>query len=261
MQNQAGWAASSAHTFFDDIDGPICEPSSSSGSLRNKSVSVEQFVSDQYPISEHEPFETYERKLRQCFNGMSETDIATTVPATPSGEPSSIGSLLHASGECRLCWHILESNSCCNGLMCVFCHLAHPVSEQMATTFAGLAKHADLEGGEQSKGGCAKKDRQTKSKRDQYRKAVKKYEEEILQDPLGFKIESVEVPTRIGENPDLKKKFLMRIAAIVDAARVRQSRGAKSHVAMDSADESIDGKSCQTGQIPAVSKLTQLIYL
>jgi len=214
------------------------------GRFRQSITECHPIVTECRPIIEHLPYEEYVRRLRQRFHGMSETAIAATVPSLPSGEASSMGSVLHVSDKCRPCRYLLESKSCRNGQKCMFCHLPHnTVTQQMATTLAGLAEHIDLVDGKQNNDGYHGKFRVCKAKRDRYKKAVKKVEEEILQDPFRFEIESVEPPQHIAKDPDLKKKFLMHVASIVDSARasLKQSRvacSAKSHVANDTADGS-----------------------
>ncbi|CAK9021952.1 unnamed protein product [Durusdinium trenchii] len=64
-------------------------------------------------VAEEEPIELEAEELAQ-------------VPLDEAGELTSIGSILHGSGECRPCAFLgSERRPCTEGVACVFCHFPH----------------------------------------------------------------------------------------------------------------------------------------
>ncbi|CAJ1393608.1 unnamed protein product [Effrenium voratum] len=55
-----------------------------------------------------------------------EAEILEEIPLDEEGQLTSIGSVLHGSGECRPCAFLgSERRPCSNGAACLFCHLPH----------------------------------------------------------------------------------------------------------------------------------------
>lgn len=71
---------------------------------------------EQVKVSDDEPMES----------------VLARVPYDEAGEPTSIGSLAHALGECRPCAFLgSEQRPCQNGARCPFCHLPHPTKRRI----------------------------------------------------------------------------------------------------------------------------------
>jgi len=52
--------------------------------------------------------------------------VLARVPRDPEGQPTSIGSIRHALGDCRPCAYSGSSHRpCINSVRCLFCHLQH----------------------------------------------------------------------------------------------------------------------------------------
>jgi len=165
--------------------------------------------------SEKLGYEDLQKLLRERFRCMSEATLLTKLPLTKSGKPSSMGTLLHASGRCRPCRHMLTSHSCPNGMRCLFCHQEHTALEQ-------LVEHDDLK--QNGDVGKPSRFRPSKAKRDNYKELVKELEDDIQRDPFGWSMDSVVIPPAIENRPTLKRKLLIRLALMADAARSSQSK-------------------------------------
>mmetsp|Transcript_73068 Transcript_73068/g.144895 ORF Transcript_73068/g.144895 Transcript_73068/m.144895 type:complete len:379 (-) Transcript_73068:76-1212(-) len=160
-------------------------------------------------------YQELQRQLRRDFKGMDDETLARSLPLQENGLPSSMGSTLHKSGNCRPCRHMMISQTCPEGTRCLFCHLQHKMPSQVIDSqLASLGEDHELEDKKRRE-----RHRPCKSKRDQYKKIVKTFEDEILKDPFGFNIESVKVPPRIFASPELTSKFMRRLESISEAAR------------------------------------------
>jgi len=165
-------------------------------------------------------YQELQRTLRRHFKGMDDAALAASLPLDEDGQTSSMGSTLHQSGNCRPCRHMMISNTCPEGMKCLFCHLKHTMPSQVIDAqLASLGETDELEEKRRER------QRPCKSKRDQYKKIVNKFEAEILRDPFGFNIESVKVPPRIFTSPELTSKFMRRLESIAESARRAQGNG------------------------------------
>lgn len=226
------WTLKTGHVIFPSDTDASSSLKTSSSSEPKAFGSSQHVAVDHHPVIEHLGYDELRLRCRNRFCGMSDVSIAAAVPPMPSGEPSSMGSVFHASGQCRPCRHILVNKLCRDGLKCIFCHLPHnTVTQQVAASFACLDEEDGLDDEGHNSDGRGGRFRPCKAKRNHYRKAVKKIEEEVMHDPWGFDMESVRVPPRIEKNPVLKKKFLMRIAFIVDTARAAIEQSIKATAA------------------------------
>jgi len=61
------------------------------------------------------------------FNALSREELMSVVPRCGEGQPTSIGSMRHATGACKVCAFFAMPKSCKNGIYCLFCHLDHKV--------------------------------------------------------------------------------------------------------------------------------------
>lgn len=78
------------------------------------------------------------RKVEERLQGVTIVDASSSehqdnlsgnkkeIAATDSGGMQSMGSALHASGECRPCHYVSTKSGCSKGAECTFCHMAHP---------------------------------------------------------------------------------------------------------------------------------------
>jgi hypothetical protein len=59
-------------------------------------------------------------------------EVAAMVPKDEDGNSTSIGSLLHACGQCKVCvdWRPGDPESCRKGLRCRFCHFDHTLEQR-----------------------------------------------------------------------------------------------------------------------------------
>jgi len=161
-------------------------------------------------------YQEHQRKLRARFQRMNATELAAALPMTLSGEPSSIGSVLHESKECRPCRNMLVSNKCNAGMQCMYCHLEHQIPSQV------LEAQCATEGEPSSEREKGRKGRRpSKAMRCEYRKVLAQYEVEIKKDPLHWKAESVIIPTYL-KDPVRIMKFMRRLENV--AFEARQSR-------------------------------------
>lgn len=103
----------------------VSETSAITADLRTESslaedVGMSEVEEDQEPeqekVSEDEPIES----------------VLARVPYDELGNPTSLGSLGHALGECRPCAFLgSEQRPCQNGARCPFCHLPHPAKRRI----------------------------------------------------------------------------------------------------------------------------------
>jgi len=153
------------------------------------------------------------RKLRKQFKGVRDEQLAQQLPMDEFRRATSIGSLLHAAGQCNPCRNFVASRDCSEGLRCCFCHLPH---EYAPTAVVGSAKKTgDAEAQSKQPG-----TRPCKSARDKYRRLAAKVEDRIRDDPFGWTPDSLDLPQQIFDGrEDLKSKFMMRMSVTADKAR------------------------------------------
>jgi len=70
----------------------------------------------------------YTEEQRQMMNTMSREEIMAVVPQDENGQPTSIGSMLHASAACKVC--AFTAKQCKTGLNCPYCHLKHSCKQR-----------------------------------------------------------------------------------------------------------------------------------
>merc|ERR1712129_479954 len=93
-----------------------------------------------------------------------------------------IGSVLHASGECRPCRNIVAKQPCGDGIRCCFCHLPHEGFSAIVDSEVNADGH---QGGKQV--------RTCKAQRQRYQKLVGRMETAIRADPFGWNIDQAEL--------------------------------------------------------------------
>merc|ERR1712235_160271 len=113
-----------------------------------------------------------QKSIRARFRGMSEAMLLTKLPLTKSGNPSSMGSVLHVSGKCKPCRNMFASHGCPDGVRCLFCHQEHTGLFQLVESHLScVAEHDDPE--ESGNAGKPLRFRPSKAKRDHYKAMVK----------------------------------------------------------------------------------------
>jgi len=127
------------------------------------------------------------------------------IPSDDQGRLTSLGSVLHAGGECTACVFALTDQGCKHGVLCTFCHFPH----------------------ERRKAKNNK--RPSKDKRDRYRKVT--YELKAKLDPQGgddpkpMELEAcaIDLPPRLASNEAMRDKVLAQLEA--HRKKVRQGGG------------------------------------
>lgn len=119
------------------------------------------------------------------------------VPLDEMGRPTSVGSLLHSIGKCKVCV-FAHSGSCSSGVSCSFCHLPHRRSQRKT----GM--------------------RPCKGKRDRYRKFVACLEHEIEIEPDNFDVSKVELPPSITSNEAAHSKLLAKLHSRLEQEKVKR---------------------------------------
>jgi len=59
------------------------------------------------------------------FVALSQEELVSIVPRCGEGQPSSIGSMLHATKACQTCVFANMKSNCQHGVYCLYCHLKH----------------------------------------------------------------------------------------------------------------------------------------
>jgi len=158
------------------------------------------------------------QQLRENFKDCDDAALASNLPRDSLGQSTSIGSTLHTSGRCKPCQYKISSQPCADGLRCLYCHMDHGLRTSVGSGSA--AQQPTAEG--------KSKVRPCKGKRDRYRKHVSRISEQIMADPFSWSAETMAIPPSIECNPELKRKFLARMAVIAEHARTRAPRAAAS---------------------------------
>jgi len=150
------------------------------------------------------------KDIHKQFEDIDDAALVALLPRDSCGNPTTIGSMLHASGKCRPCWHALKSVPCPVGMRCAFRHLGHPLSAQSALSASVLHVY----GQDMTK-------RKGKRQRNVYKDLVSKVTQEIMKDPFAWSMEKMKIPTYVEANPLLKDKFLFRMSVITENARFK----------------------------------------
>jgi len=202
-------------------------------------------------MSERLEYEDLQKSLRERFRGMSEAAFLATLPLTKSGSPSSMGSVLHASGKCRPCRNVFMPGGCPNGVRCLFCHQEHSALSQLVESHLSCVdEHGDPE--QDGNSGKPERFRPSKAKRDQYKQMVKDLEDEIMKDPFGWSIDSVAIPPTIASKPSVKKKLLIRLAMTADTARSSQMQHKSNEAEKDPSTDGNPKKKDRSRQLIAL---------
>lgn len=118
--------------------------------------------------------------------------LLAQVPLDDDGQPTSIGSIGHANGECKVpCTFVQRARGCVNGINCSFCHFHHKVKRAR----------------QRHKG----RPRPCKGKRDKYRKHWEELKNRVEENPTEFDPEAVELPASISTYEKLRAKLVTRL--------------------------------------------------
>jgi len=126
----------------------------------------------------------FKEEQRQMANTMSREEIMAVVPVDENGQPTSIGSMLHASATCRLC--AFPANQCKSGVYCFYCHLKHNCKQRKARR---------------------SKMRMGKSQREQVREKVESLVEQIESD-TSLDLDQLDIPKSLLDCADVIKPRL-----------------------------------------------------
>jgi len=159
-------------------------------------------------------YQALAQQLHQQFKDCNDDALAACLPRDFAGQPTTIGSTLHESNRCRPCRHKMSSQPCADGLRCLYCHMDH-------TLCAMVAQQQVADGG-------VSKARPRKGARDRYRKHVSRITEQIMADPFSWSVNTMYIPRFIDGNPELKRKFMARMALIAEHARTQVAHAASS---------------------------------
>jgi len=159
------------------------------------------------------------QQLREKFKDCDDDALVAYLPRDSAGQPTSIGSTLHESTKCKPCRYKVTSLPCADGIRCLYCHMDHCLCP--AVRSAGNAQQPTADGGKPKVRPC-------KGKRDRYRKHVSRISEQIMADPFSWSAEQMDIPPSIECNPELKRKFMARMALISEQARTRGVHAASS---------------------------------
>lgn len=152
-----------------------------------------------------------------------------SVPLDSNGQPTSIGSIAHVSGGCKVCIFAHSKLGCSNGVACGFCHFPH------------------------KRGRRKNKLRPCKGKRDRYRKLLNRLTNLIECDPH-FNMEKVELPPSIASNEAVRAKLMATIKTHAEQVKASRVSGNMEAVHSDSSGGG-DGLSAS----PAVVSLDLLL--
>jgi len=136
---------------------------------------------------EEEELHALQADVVRQLPALTDEALCKAVPADKNGEPSSIGSAFHYSGQCHPCLFNDHLEGCKTGIRCLFCHFAHSKVKRKG------------------------KRRPCKGKRDRYRKLVSVSMDRIDQDPEAFDVQQMELPPSIANNASLRKKITARL--------------------------------------------------
>mmetsp|Transcript_613 Transcript_613/g.1133 ORF Transcript_613/g.1133 Transcript_613/m.1133 type:complete len:255 (-) Transcript_613:30-794(-) len=127
---------------------------------------------------------------------------------------------------------ILSASSCPDGLWYLRHHGHHP----LLSAFGSDARHQQPPAAKED-GSSKAKVRPSLGNRIRYRKHVSMVMEQILADPCGWSVDTMQIPIFIQRNPKLERKFMARIAAFAEhvsskaRANARSAAGTKGDVA------------------------------
>jgi len=119
-------------------------------------------------------------------------------PVDENGEPTSMGSALHAEGQCKPCAFHPTSSGCAMGSDCRFCHLPHKSSGKIRL-------------------------RPCKGKRMRTKRMFDRLTTQITEDPDNFDPAALDLPPSIEQNSVVKSRLIGRLLEYADQARAGRS--------------------------------------
>jgi len=195
----------------------VCNSSSSSAEPGNStSIVGAKMQLDDSLCKQPLQYQQKKKMVHAHFHGIKDTQLAASLPVMASGEPSSMGSMLHKSKICQPCHWMMFTKGCKDGMHCMYCHLGeHPgmpprLLEAQHDAWVEQRGRTEMEKNR-------KRVRPSRQMREEYKQAVAQYEAEIRKDPLNFQLESVVFPDFMCD-AIVRMKFLRRLDEI--AAKV-----------------------------------------
>lgn len=151
-----------------------------------------------------------QQMMIEAASSMDLESMRAHVPLDSNGEPTSIGSIGHATGTCKVCIFAHSKPGCSNGVACSFCHFVH------------------------KRGRRKNKLRPCKGKRDRYRKLLNRLTNLIECDPCSFNMDKVELPPSIASNEVVRAKLMAKIQLHAEQVMADREAGVASSLQMQS---------------------------
>jgi len=177
-----GAAASSSAQAAAAAEGPDFDDDEEDSDLEWDAIEVETGN----PTTEERDLQRRAQRAAKKF-GPTAVDlrVKASVPKTPDGRSSSVGSAAHAAGSCTACIAIYTKAGCLNGVMCHFCHMPHKRPRR--------------------------KLRPCKGKRERYRKLVERLRDEVARDPENVDIASLVLPPSVARDDTSRAKLIAQL--------------------------------------------------
>jgi len=185
------------------------------------------------------------QQLRDKFKDYDNADLVACLPCDSAGQATSIGSTLHMTAQCKPCRYKIMQQPCADGVRCMYCHMDHNLSTSLESV--NIAQQPTADGGGKSKV------RPCKGKRDRYRKHVSRITEQIMANPFSWSVDRMEIPPSIECNPELKRKFLARMAVIAEHARTQGAQAVASSSAGAAGAVATESSPMSSGPLQASS--------
>jgi hypothetical protein len=162
---------------------------------------AELAIGKQLPISTEQLALASEDEIRE---------ITKRVPLNNKGQPTSVGSVNHSSGQCRVCVFHHSKFGCTHGVLCEFCHFRHKKKDKL---------------------------RPCRGKRKRYKNMVEEIMEKIEENPEAVDIANIEVPATIMMTPGGKEKLIQKLQAYASNVLVTRQLDGSSRQPREDASE------------------------
>mmetsp|Transcript_18682 Transcript_18682/g.36639 ORF Transcript_18682/g.36639 Transcript_18682/m.36639 type:complete len:174 (-) Transcript_18682:51-572(-) len=154
------------------------------------------------------------QQLLEQSKSIDDVALVSLLPHDPCHCLTSIGSIMHECGECQPCRCILMSEPCALGLRCPFCHFHTPLCSDYLAYLKTLPPQVEQPDNKPKARIC----RKGKKIRDRYKNLVSRLSEQIMNDPSGWTMDSIQLPNYVGSDAELKNKLFVRLATVAKNA-------------------------------------------
>lgn len=148
-----------------------------------------------------------QQMMIEAAGGMDPEELKEHVPRDVHGHLTSIGSLGHATGNCKVCIFAHTKSGCSNAAACGFCHFPHKRARRK------------------------NKMRPCKGKRDRLLKFLARVQGMIELDPLSFRLDELELPPSIASNEVIRARLVAKVASYAEQAKVDRLRNSHGDIA------------------------------